>query len=364
MKFVVAFSLLCIAAAPCPSAVCARQASELSNVTLTVSDRSGAPVSYAPVEINPQPQNIEYVQVTDKQGKLNLAMPAGEYDLTVMSQGFTTGMQHVEVKSGPSSTVDLVLQFAFSCPPGCPPVLPAPPPPRFDVASVKPVDPKAFHEMGTNVLAGGRVVINGMSVKDLIVIAFDVGWWQISGGEDWTGKTYFDVEAQAPEAMQPELNLQHSTWGVEDVRLREMLQALLIDRFQLTFHMETRPGTVYVLQENGKPLRLKPTKAALATEGSGISRIGGRWTVVDTTIPQLAKFASDTVVHQKVTAAVFLNGPFDFRSEETQPVGQGGQIDFASSFLSALNEMGFELKSTKGPVEYFVIDRAEQPSPN
>jgi len=35
-----------------------------------------------------------------------------------------------------------------------------------------------------------------------------------------------------------------------------MLQALLIDRFQLKFHRETKTGDVYLLEQSGKPLAL------------------------------------------------------------------------------------------------------------
>jgi uncharacterized protein (TIGR03435 family) len=41
---------------------------------------------------------------------------------------------------------------------------------------------------------------------------------------------------------------------------RQMLQALMIDRFHLQFHREVRQGPVYVLEKTGKPLKLQAFK--------------------------------------------------------------------------------------------------------
>lgn len=48
--------------------------------------------------------------------------------------------------------------------------------------------------------------------------------------------------------------------GIDDPVLRQMLQALLIDRFQLKVHRESGSGDVYLLKRNDKPLALKPAK--------------------------------------------------------------------------------------------------------
>jgi hypothetical protein len=46
--------------------------------------------------------------------------------------------------------------------------------PAFEVATVKPVNPNAASMQDTRVFPGGRVQIAGMSLKDLLCIAFDV----------------------------------------------------------------------------------------------------------------------------------------------------------------------------------------------
>ena len=76
-----------------------------------------------------------------------------------------------------------------------------------------------------------------------------------------------------------------------------MLQAMLIDRFQLKFHRETKTGKVYLLERNGKTLGLRlseatsPMAANSPEEGfSGdVGFAGGRWVIFNTAMPQFSK---------------------------------------------------------------------------
>ncbi len=68
--------------------------------------------------------------------------------------------------------------------------------PEFEIATVKPIDPRFVQAMGVNVLPGGRVAISDFPLKTLIMVAFRLSYWQTSGGEAWMEKENFDVEAQ------------------------------------------------------------------------------------------------------------------------------------------------------------------------
>lgn len=95
---------------------------------------------------------------------------------------------------------------------------------------------------------------------------------------------------------------------MEDARLREMLQALLIDRFQLKFHRETKSGDVYLLERTDKTLALRQSEslsnsADTTAGGRSFSSIGyadRRWVVSSSSMPQVAKFASDYVLQVPV----------------------------------------------------------------
>src|SRR5882762_8699443 len=142
---------------------------------------------------------------------------------------------------------------------------PAPELPQFEVASVKPADPNVPQMVGVKVYPGGRVAISGLSLKTLTATAFRLSYWQISGGDAWTEKDNYNVEAKPGGNLRSSIkDLRHTLFGIEDEHLRQMLQALLIDRFQLKFHRETKTGDVYLLGRNGKTLGLHPTETASA----------------------------------------------------------------------------------------------------
>lgn len=107
--------------------------------------------------------------------------------------------------------------------------------PEFEVATIKPTTPGGGYLAGVNVASAGRVQIRSVPLTGLMCIAFRVGYWQLSGGEAWMEKTLFDVDAEPPE-ISPGSNrydTRHTALEIEDGRLRQMLQGLLIERFQL-----------------------------------------------------------------------------------------------------------------------------------
>ncbi|MDR3698459.1 MAG: M56 family metallopeptidase [Candidatus Sulfopaludibacter sp.] len=244
--------------------------------------------------------------------------------------------------------------------------------PAFEVASIKPADRNSRRLCCITIHPGARVDIHALSLKTLVTAAFRLSSFQVSGGDAWTEQDEYDIEAKPPEALRSSIKTLRYTWyGIEDEHLRQMLQALLIDRFQLKFHRETRTGDVYVMARSARPLALRPTEipqavAGLTSDDGSIGTVGyagARWGVFNTSMPQLAKFASDFVLHVPVLDRTKLSGPFDYRQRQPdlEPTYSGDQSD---SFLRFLQEAGLKLERTKGPVEYFVIDRAARPAPN
>lgn len=239
----------------------------------------------------------------------------------------------------------------------------------FDVVSVK--ESPAPGNMSIRVYPGGNIIIQNMPLKMLVQFAFNVSAWQISGGEDWVKTMDFDVEAKPTDDAQPPFKLGHWWFGLEDERLRQMMQTLLSDRFHLKFHMETKPGTVYLLERNDKPLKLVPTKppdpdkVASGNECVGcISRAGPTaWLIRDSTTQQIADFASNDLFNHPVLDKTGLNGHFDFRYDVVLTDPSAVTTD-DTTFPEAIKAMGLKIEKTTGPVETFVIDGAEKPSPN
>jgi len=236
--------------------------------------------------------------------------------------------------------------------------------PEFEVASIKPVEPNVSHRIGATVYPGGRVVLSTFNLKSLLVAAFGLSYWQISGGEEWTEKDEYNVEANPSEAMRSSIKtLRHTLFGIEDENLRQMLQALLMDR--------------YLLKQSGKTLRLRSVTAASTGESwernaaardgadsfGSIGYAGGQWTIFATSMPQLTKFASSYILHVPVLDRTGLTGSFDYRQRQpdVDPVYSGDQ---SASFRSYLGEAGLKLERATGSIEMLVIDGAAKPSPN
>jgi len=256
--------------------------------------------------------------------------------------------------------------------------------PRFEVASIKPA---ARDARGTFMRTepSGRVNITNMPLKEMIVLAWRIQPFQISGGPGWIDSARYDISAK------PEDGAKRS-----DVPL--MLQALLADRFQLTIHRETKESSIYALvvankdgklgpklteSKEGGCTPMDPTKpppppdpGKPPTLGCGGMMMGrgavtaARIPIADLT-PMLSRFLGRTVVDK-----TGLRGNFDLSLEWTPDESQALQFqpdgprpppsDTAGpTIFTALQEqLGLKLESQKGPVEMFIIDRVERPSEN
>ena len=241
---------------------------------------------------------------------------------------------------------------------------------QFEVATIKPVDPSVAHPYDVTVYPGGRVRLRGYSLKSLIRTAFNLGLWQISGGEPWMEKNLYDIEAKPPQDSTPtRYDLRYTWWGIEDPRLRQMLQALLFDRFQLK--LDTHPGTgmVYLLEASPKMPLLHPTEAEasefpIGGEGfsGNVGHAGDSWVLYNTSMAQLAKFISDVDLHVPVLDRTGLSGYFDAKWTET--LTDSDSFSGHDSFPLFLKALGLKLTKSTGLRETFVIEHAELPTPN
>ena len=107
--------------------------------------------------------------------------------------------------------------------------------PAFDVASVRASQPgKGEGNWRDDIQASpGSLIMRGVSLKAAIKWAYHVMDYQVSG-PDWIGFDRYDISAKTTGP------------GAED-QLRVMLQALLAERFKLSFHRQTKELQSYVL---------------------------------------------------------------------------------------------------------------------
>jgi uncharacterized protein (TIGR03435 family) len=110
----------------------------------------------------------------------------------------------------------------------------------FDVASVRPAAPidqatifaglRAGRRPQWMRVEGSRATYTYMSLKELIASGYKVRVYQVSG-PDWLTTDRFDIAAKLPD-------------GASKDDVPAMLQALLIDRFKLAAHLETKEHPV------------------------------------------------------------------------------------------------------------------------
>jgi uncharacterized protein (TIGR03435 family) len=129
--------------------------------------------------------------------------------------------------------------------------------PQFEVASVRRSPPlqlpvvKPFR-MGMFVTPG-RVEFKLMSLRELILIAYRIRQFQLTGGPDWLGIDAFDIQATTPRgasaATVPKMQCasDERQCSVSTTKVPEMLQALLAERFGLKIRREKREMPVYAL---------------------------------------------------------------------------------------------------------------------
>ena len=72
--------------------------------------------------------------------------------------------------------------------------------PSFEVATVKPADPKN-NSVGLYTYPGGRIRATRYSVFGLIIDAFDLKPFQVAGGPRWVTEERYDIEARPPASL-------------------------------------------------------------------------------------------------------------------------------------------------------------------
>jgi uncharacterized protein (TIGR03435 family) len=136
---------------------------------------------------------------------------------------------------------------------------------EFEVASIKPAQPITSQLSSGKIhigmqVDGARVDIGSMPLDALLPLAFNVKQYQISGpawlSADIVSAERFDIMGKMPD-------------GAKQDQVPEMLQALLADRFKLTFHRETREHAVYALVAAKGGSKLKESAPQPDTPESG-----------------------------------------------------------------------------------------------
>jgi uncharacterized protein (TIGR03435 family) len=197
-------------------------------------------------------------------------------------------------------------------------------------------------------------------------LAYGVQNSQISGGPDWLDSEKYDIEARLGSAAIDELSrLSPDERNQEHLR---MIQALLVDRFKLALHRETRqvPGYALAIAKDGPKLHeaktgdpysngLKDPRGRPVGAGTlvqpGPCKLVGQGVPIASLVGELSQQLDRSVVDE-----TGLKGNYDFTLDCHKALRELG-----GSLLTVLPEqLGLELKEQTLPVEMLVIDHAEQ----
>jgi bla regulator protein blaR1 len=253
---------------------------------------------------------------------------------------------------------------------------------KFDVTSVKPNDSGDDSVSMTPSLGG--IAWTNATLQMMMRLAYRVQDFQIVGSPNWLSTARFDVAGKVDTNTSREV-----------LPLASMLRALLVERFRLAVHNETRELPIYALvaaRSDGQfgpqlrrpsncvtPVEQRSTRPedgtrtpSLPTCGNKVlpGNMSGRGVTMLTLTGNLSVFAGRTVVDR-----TGLSGTFDFDLTWTPDLmtpgrdaaGPGGVVTDSNgpSLPTALQEqLGVKLESTKGPVNVIVIDHVEKPTPD
>jgi len=272
----------------------------------------------------------------------------------------------------------------------------------FEVASVKPAAPQGNGRMMIGMRGGpgtndpGRYTTTNTSLKMLLGNAYDLKDFQISG-PSWMDGERFDITAKVPP-------------GTTKEQFRVMLQNLLVERFRMSVHRETKEMPAYTLGigKNGPKLKEFVPDPNAANDPAGPGRGGPpgplqrdkdgfpilaagrpglimllaqerfRLVGIGQAISNLTDFLSRQL-ERPVVDKTGLMGKYDFRMEfmpeqgmfrgpGPPPLPPGGGAEGpapasdapAPTIFAALQELGLKLEPGKVPVDLLVVDKAEK----
>ncbi|HMG84822.1 MAG TPA: TIGR03435 family protein [Terracidiphilus sp.] len=249
-----------------------------------------------------------------------------------------------------------------------------PPTPAFDVASIHPNN--SVHTARTHIYSyanqGHFIAINATPMQ-LLQYAYNLPGSRILGLSGWATSAKYDIEAKSGQALVDRLAV--LPYPDAKDQLLKMVQLLLADRFHLAAHRESRELPVYELVVAKGGVKFSPVKDGPKHVVDSNSRAGN----VSMSITSSSHAMNDLaeMLYRYTGRVVFdrtgLTGiytisltftPDDSRSAvpDTETTSS---VDASPSIFTALKEqLGLELKSSKGPVDVLVVDHIDPPTEN
>jgi uncharacterized protein (TIGR03435 family) len=232
------------------------------------------------------------------------------------------------------------------------------PAPEFETVSVRPSDRQIPGEEfipSLQAKPGSNLRLTNVSLRSLVELAYGVSSRQIFG-PDWLAHPRFDIAAKQPP-------------NTGSGQVRQMLQAVLLNRFRLVAHYEQDIMRILALEPGDSGLNLKssPTAAGEAgckrsfdyRNGHSISLECRALSAVEIA-EQVQVFGANSFAGRPIIDMTGIKGRYDFKLEWS---GDRSETGGTPPIYTALeHQLGLRLTARKRLVDILVIEHIE-PTP-
>jgi uncharacterized protein (TIGR03435 family) len=226
----------------------------------------------------------------------------------------------------------------------------------FEVASIR-LSRNNSADSNLDSAPGGRLTATNITVRELIRLAYGMKDYQIEHAPGWLESERYDIAAKSAIAKR--------SLEQEQSQIRE----LLIDRFHLATHRETKQMQAYLLvvAKDGPKLTAHNDGTGSGTR-KACGHLAGKRLTVDTFATVLSRQFDRDVLNR-----TGLSGKYDFQLDWTPDSGPcpapadseaGSATALPSIFTAIQQQLGLKLEWSRGPVEFLVIDHVERPTGN
>jgi uncharacterized protein (TIGR03435 family) len=221
----------------------------------------------------------------------------------------------------------------------------------FDIVSIKP-NPDG-HGLDAGAQPGGRYTARNVPVMFLLTEAFGVKAYQISGATKGLDEDRYDIVAKA-----------NVSYELSNEQLKPLLQAMLVDRFQMKFHTETKEFPVYSLVTGKSGPKFAADNNILVSKSLNLSSNHGKATMTGrkVSMSDLAKHLGD-MAGRTVIDNTGLKGDYDFKLDWS--TSDAADDVLPSVFIAVQEQLGLKLVSVKkATVEVIVVESIGKASAN
>jgi uncharacterized protein (TIGR03435 family) len=220
-------------------------------------------------------------------------------------------------------------------------------PTAFEVASIKPNN-TGGRGSSTHSRPGGEIMMENVSLKQIIQMAYDVRNFSLNG-PDWMDTVRFDILAKPPSEVNRD-------------EMKVLIQSLLVDRFKLQVHRETKTMSAYELVAAKGGIKLKPVEPGPGGTNSNTNAGKGVLTAQKTSMANFANWLG-TRLDRPVVDKTEATGVFDIKLEFSIQENQGAEVDVTAGptiYTAIQEQLGLKLVAQKLPVEILVVDHLEK----